>query len=61
MQDSPERKVIIAYQVIAILADSLGLYWHPDVQHALQYLEGERDDDPLPFPSTQPLIGGLPN
>ncbi|MBX9758716.1 MAG: hypothetical protein K2Y29_08045 [Beijerinckiaceae bacterium] len=56
MTDSPETKVVIAYQVIAIMAETFGIYLHPDVQHVLAYLSGAREDGPLPFPKSLPLI-----
>lgn len=55
MPDTDNQKAVVAYQVIAVLAFAAGFSWHPDVQHVLAYLAGERDDDPLPFPKTLPL------
>lgn len=56
MAKNSEERLVVAYQVLAILADAVGLYLHPDVQHALDYLSGARDDTPLPFPQTTPLV-----
>lgn len=51
-----DYRLTVAYNVIALIAHAAGLNDHPDVSHALDFVSGATDEDPLPFPKTEPLF-----